>query len=983
MSENNPVTKDLNKEDKSGSVLNQTSLRLKMIVGMILVLVLSGLSGFAVNRYTVSSQLSRTEAAEAERADNAARAVAEILDKEEKVRDAYADHLRRSADLMTTMLRQFVNEYDQYEGQESFEDAVVVRLENGTVRWPEGFRDGDLPLPEGFPEMESDLYDTQMETDGVMQDVTVAVRQICGDTWYLEWTSKEEETYYLDTHMPLLSHLAAIEAVSGSWFVLVDNADNDRLVYNPIEFTPDLVREAVEASRDGKSGSVSDTYRSYHTRVHELEQSNRTLVLMYPTDSMLSAPRTEAVIVGLLVFMILATLFVWLISTERMVFFHILTKPQTIRYNPRAIRRRTAAAGAFCLILLFIASLFIRTAGTLYHESMESAEMLFDYENSIKAMTITDTTAGEEDRQWVFYYARKTAEMISAYPQLTDHVRLATIAADIGAEYIMVFDENGNETGCSADYINFNLGADENDPLYTFRRINKGLEYVITEPAPDIILAKETSLVGWRISLPETDGYGVLLLCLDAGSVTPEDPADDELRLMNAASYNGSLIFSLNAEKTEIKNSTAGYLRGIDLTTAGLAESSLRESDMCMFTLFGSEYNGASRLIDGRLHYYGSTKDTLNDTSLTFAILATVYGFGSFVLLALWLLKGYTQETFDRLAVVGTEAVRGSSVEVITADGRIKRSRDPSRRSEISLDAWRDLLPENKTKITAQCIMFLFLILLMGLVWYNSGRRDMLITYLLTGSWQKGFNVLAVCANLLLAAAVSLALLVVRVLIRLACSWLDTKGETILRLLYSLLEYIALFTLLFYSFANFGIDTSALLTTMGLLSLAVSIGSRDLVADVIAGITIVFEGDYQVGDIVEIDGYRGKVQEIGVRSTKIMGMGDNIKTINNRDVRNVINTTRFNSWYAMTLNISSTYDLNKLEEILERELPEIRNKVKKVISGPVYKGVESIAKDSFKITLLTECREEDYRRVQRQVNREIRLLFDREGIPII
>ena len=192
-----------------------------------------------------------------------------------------------------------------------------------------------------------------------------------------------------------------------------------------------------------------------------------------------------------------------------------------------------------------------------------------------------------------------------------------------------------------------------------------------------------------------------------------------------------------------------------------------------------------------------------------------------------------------------------------------------------------------------------------------------------------------------------------------------------------------MFTLLFYSFANFGIDTSALLTTMGLLSLAVSIGSRDLVADVIAGITIVFEGDYQVGDIVEIDGYRGKVQEIGVRSTKIMGMGDNIKTINNRDVRNVINTTRFNSWYAMTLNISSTYDLNKLEEILERELPEIRNKVKKVISGPVYKGVESIGKDSFKITLLTECREEDYRRVQRQVNREIRLLFDREGIPII
>ncbi len=954
-----------------------------MIVGLILVVLLSVLSGFAVSRYTVAAEKKAIEASEEERADNTAKAVAEILTKEAAVHDAYVEHLRRSADMMQTMLKQFVNEYDQYEGQESFEDAVVIRLENGTVRWPAGFVEGDLPLPEGFPQTESDLFESQMKIDGTVHDMTVAVRQLSGDAWYLEWTDHEEETYYMDTHMPVKSHLAAIEGVSGSWFALLDGSDNNRPVYNAMDFSDDLLREAADSARDGKTGFVRDSYRSYHVRVREVDPGEKTLVLMYPTDDTLRAPRSEAVIVGLLVFMILAVLYVWLISTERMVFFHILTKPQTIRYNPRAIRRRTAAAGAFCLILLFIASLFIRTAGTLYHESMESAEMLFDYENSIKAMTCTDTTAGEEDRQWVFYYARKTAEMISAYPQLTDHVCLATIAADIGAEYIMVFDENGNETGCSADYINFNLGADENDPLYTFRRINKGLEYVIIEPEPDIILAKETSLVGWRIRLPETDGYGVLLLCLDAGSVTPEDPADDELRLMNEVSFGGSMMFSLNADKTEIENSTGGYFRGMDLKTAGLQESALRESDMCLYTLFGSEYNGASRLIDGRLHYYGSAKETLNDTSLSFALLATAFGFGSFVLLAVWLLRGYTQEAFDRLAVIGTEAVRGSSVEVITADGRIKRSRDPSKRSEISLDAWRDLLPENKTKITAQCIMFLYLILLTGLVWYNNGRRDMLITYLLTGTWQKGFNVLAVCANLLLAAAVSLALLVVRVLIRLACSWLDTKGETILRLLYSLLEYIALFTLLFYSFSNFGIDTSALLTTMGLLSLAVSIGSRDLVADVIAGITIVFEGDYQVGDIVEIDGYRGKVQEIGVRSTKIMGMGDNIKTINNRDVRNVINTTRFNSWYAMTLNISSSYDLNKLEEILDRELPEIRNRVKKVISGPVYKGVESIAKDSFKITLLTECREEDYRRVQRQVNREIRLLFDREGIPII
>ncbi len=46
-------------------------------------------------------------------------------------------------------------------------------------------------------------------------------------------------------------------------------------------------------------------------------------------------------------------------------------------------------------------------------------------------------------------------------------------------------------------------------------------------------------------------------------------------------------------------------------------------------------------------------------------------------------------------------------------------------------------------------------------------------------------------------------------------------------------------------------------------------------------------------------------------------------------------------------------------------------------------GVEAIGKDSFRITILAECREEDYRWVQRQLNREIRLLLDREEVPIL
>ena len=121
--------------------------------------------------------------------------------------------------------------------------------------------------------------------------------------------------------------------------------------------------------------------------------------------------------------------------------------------------------------------------------------------------------------------------------------------------------------------------------------------------------------------------------------------------------------------------------------------------------------------------------------------------------------------------------------------------------------------------------------------------------------------------------------------------------------------------------------------------------------------------------------------EIGARTTKLLGQGDNVKIVNNRDIRNVLNLTRYNSWYAMQLDIPASCPLEKMEKILQDELPNIGKKSDMIISGPLYKGVEAIGKGSFRITILTECREDDFRSVQRLLNREIHQLLIKENIP--
>ena len=201
-------------------------------------------------------------------------------------------------------------------------------------------------------------------------------------------------------------------------------------------------------------------------------------------------------------------------------------------------------------------------------------------------------------------------------------------------------------------------------------------------------------------------------------------------------------------------------------------------------------------------------------------------------------------------------------------------------------------------------------------------------------------------------------------------------------LIYNMAEYVGVMVTLYYSLGFVGVDSRTILTSLGLVSLALSFGAQKLIADIIAGISIVFEGDFQVGDVVDIGGYRGVVQEIGVRSTKIIGQGDNIKIINNSEIKNVINMTQLNSWYPLNISVDSSEPLDKIEEFLIRKLPLIGESNPLIKSGPYYAGVTELGGGKMTLCILTEYTEKDYRKVQRYIHREVLRIFEQEGIKM-
>ena len=208
------------------------------------------------------------------------------------------------------------------------------------------------------------------------------------------------------------------------------------------------------------------------------------------------------------------------------------------------------------------------------------------------------------------------------------------------------------------------------------------------------------------------------------------------------------------------------------------------------------------------------------------------------------------------------------------------------------------------------------------------------------------------------------------------------RGATIVKLMNSFIKYLVAIIAIMMILNAFGVDTATLLASAGLLSLIIGLGAQSLISDIIAGIFIVFEGEYQVGDIVIIDGWRGTVDEIGIRTTKIIDWQGNIKIVNNSAVSSIINQSKELSVTTCVVGIDYRESIPQVELLIKNNIERIKQNIPEIVDGPYYKGVDSLGESSVNLLFIATVKEADYFVVQRALNREIKMLFDENNICI-
>ena len=120
----------------------------------------------------------------------------------------------------------------------------------------------------------------------------------------------------------------------------------------------------------------------------------------------------------------------------------------------------------------------------------------------------------------------------------------------------------------------------------------------------------------------------------------------------------------------------------------------------------------------------------------------------------------------------------------------------------------------------------------------------------------------------------------------------SNRAKTVVTLIDGLVKYSCALAIVFIVLSAVGVDTSAIWASVGILTLIIGLGCQSLITDIVAGLFLVAENEYNVGEIIVVDGFRGTVKEIGIRSTKILDAAGNIKIINNSDIKNIVNLSR-------------------------------------------------------------------------------------------
>ena len=210
--------------------------------------------------------------------------------------------------------------------------------------------------------------------------------------------------------------------------------------------------------------------------------------------------------------------------------------------------------------------------------------------------------------------------------------------------------------------------------------------------------------------------------------------------------------------------------------------------------------------------------------------------------------------------------------------------------------------------------------------------------------------------------------------------YVDKKKKTIISLIKNILKWLVYIFVILSILSVYGVDTSGIIASLGVAGLVIGLALQDIIADFVAGIFILFDDQYIIGDVVQVNGFKGEVIGFGLMSTKIKNANGDVLIISNSSFKEIINFSRTNYTLYINLDVAYNTDIDKLEKVLE----DLRDDVLKMENVNKYGllGVNEFSSSSIKYLVSIECKANCQYQIKRDYFKLVKKNFDKNKIEI-
>jgi small-conductance mechanosensitive channel len=211
------------------------------------------------------------------------------------------------------------------------------------------------------------------------------------------------------------------------------------------------------------------------------------------------------------------------------------------------------------------------------------------------------------------------------------------------------------------------------------------------------------------------------------------------------------------------------------------------------------------------------------------------------------------------------------------------------------------------------------------------------------------------------------------------------RQDTLISMFGTLLKVLVWLTAGFTILRRMGIDLTPLIAGASVLGVALGFGAQSIIKDLLTGLFIIIENQYRVGDVVDIEGAAGSVEQITIRSTIIRDADGNVHYLPNGMVAHVINKTMGFSKVNFAIAVTADTNVDTLSEIINEvgeKLADEKAWKDKVMEPPRFLNIGNFTDTALEARIIGKTQPSQQWAVTGELRKRLLVAFTKHDIKL-